>query len=345
MEKNSTLINTMASDMNLSKYPNEDWEQYVGRVIYTAMVLWIKTSTLDTDFFNEMVRGRSKHYIFQKCSHVLMEILSVVPEAYSWFWSKYEQSPKNNNHPIRILRERMLQAGEIVEVGFKSDIAIPDKKMEILTSNVIRIIGMEPQRYHNLVPSGLTWLLKGDNPVNTNETTLPTEFLEWIVKSAKWETTPIMFEMEYFNPYKKSAPYKSWITNLTFNNEEEIILGRTDMYNDQKEYYLIKKTLTDIFWYKLNQFFVDQKAERRIILALRKQVNNPVTAQAVVQSNNCLLKLFSLLPMQEEIIIQTFCWPQNGIADKLNYVMPVEIWPYIRGVLDELEIEVRIIYG
>lgn len=340
---NFNLIERMSRDMKIIKYPNEKWEHYTGRVIYSAIALWIKTCTLDRDLFEEDRQCRSKRYVYQRCSQILSELLALVPEAYNWFWNEDLLNQKDNEDPIRLIRDRMLRSGEIIELGFDTDIAIPNERTMALTESLSRVISIETYKYKRIFSSGLAWLVKESNNVDTmNYRVLrPTEFLNWLFQSVNWETTPLRAEIEYFNPYSRHALSKAWSNTKPPSMDHNIYLGRSELYKDLKDYYLICNDVNGTRWCKLHSFFLEQKEGYRIMLALRKLADNPVKAKVIVHNHMCELRLFSKLPLREEITLQTYCWPKNNIRDTFNYIMPIEIWPYIKNIIETLEMEVE----
>lgn len=108
------------------------------------------------------------------------------------------------------------------------------------------------------------------------------------------------------------------------------------------EYYLVKNKMGTWYNCKLSTFLTEYKEERRIILGLRKKYGNKMTGIYSMMESVVILNLFCRLPLKEQVIIETFCWPLEGLNDRLNYVVPIKLWSEIKDLIaNDLGIELK----
>lgn len=116
------ILSAMASDMNIVKYKNETDEQYVQRVLYSALACWIKAAALDYRIaqHNTMYSGASKKHIYEKSTSMLQSMLNRCPEITPWFYAN-----KDNEDPIHIVRRRLIRNGDLQYIGFENTLRLP----------------------------------------------------------------------------------------------------------------------------------------------------------------------------------------------------------------------------
>ena len=90
----------------------------------------------------------------------------------------------------------------------------------------------------------------------------------------------------------------------------------------------------EIFICKLEELLAEGKEERRVILGLRKMYQNQMNALYEHKGSVILLNLFCRLPLREERILETYCWPERSFDDKLNYLVPIKVWDEIKGLFE-----------
>lgn len=340
MEDN--LVFTIAKDTKIKPYDGELQEEYLGRLVYSAMGHWLRVITLDTGNQDGALRTKSKSYVFSRGTEILNNMILAMPECRKWFWNSYNELQRKEEHPVRILRERMLNAGELIETDLKNNIGTPREYKKPLIENYERVLGLGSTINSDEFYIGVTRMKKSSTAwCGENTIVNSCEFLNWLKRTAKWETINNISEYEFFQPLSKAAPYKSW-TNIFPNMKSgDIVLGRIKHFNDLYEYYLLKVEDNQIYIHKLSSVLNEFKEERRILLALRKISGNVMKSRAEVKKEVVILKLFCRLPLVEERIFETYCWPQKCINDKINYVVPIILWSYFRTILEALQIEVK----
>jgi len=337
-----SLVYAIAKDIEIMHYEDEILENYTGRLVYSAMVQWLKVITQDSGNMDEIVRTKSKSYVFTRGTEILNQIILAIPQCENWFWNSYNTSKKNEDHPIRVLRERMLYSGELIETDLKTNIGVPNNREEDLIEGYKRIYGVTDPNTNGILNVGIAQIQETEfSNIKKNILINPVDFVKWLIKAAEWEKVMALVDLEFFQPLSKEAPYKSWNNIFSVTGFEEICLGRIKLYNDYYEYYLLKIEDNEIVSYKLSSVLYEFKEERRIILALRTMSGNSIKAISENKKDVVLLKLFCRLPIMEERIIETYCWPQSSVTDKLKYVVPIKMWGYVKQILNTLQIEVK----
>lgn len=321
----SRLINDMANDMKIFAYHNEKKECYYGRLVYSAFAHWIRYST--QDYLESGREYKSKVYLLNRGKEILMNLLSCIPEAKSWFLTEYSQI----DEVVQDIRERMLVAGELIEVEDNTKVALPEYKIISCVPGIGRVLGLDVEtNIEKFV--GVTRLISDDT---NGENTIPLieieQYMEWIFQNVNWIECSNLNDFEIFNTQSKRAPYQSW-TNKK-NKGERMFLGRLSLIKGLHEYWLIKNIGHTWYLAPLIDSLVEYKEERRILLGLRRKYGNPMSAMFERKENIVILKLFCRIPLREEGILETYCWPSRNLNDKLEYIVPNIIWDQISMML------------
>ena len=64
--------------------------------------------------------------------------------------------------------------------------------------------------------------------------------------------------------------------------------------------------------------------------------DNAVPVQSERYSDHISLKLRIYLPQKESTLLETYAWPHNAAADRLEGVMDEEVWGFIKPHLYHL---------
>lgn len=324
------VLTKMAQDMRIKPYAGESQTKYAGRVIYCALCHWMRYSIMDET--TQKYDRKSKAYILSRIKELLVIMSDAFPVCKEWFF-KDLKNPVDGNELVRTLRDKMLAAGELMEVDESRNIGLPVYEKRYCTNDYDRVIGLseEISRPEHVGVTRIVYI-EGDNenriPVDRIDVD---EYIDWLYAGASWTECHSIDEFEFFNPFSKRPPYQSW-TNAVPNSEKRI-LARLTLCNDLHEYYLIKKE-HDKYWNSpITTVLAEWKEERRVLLALRKHVGNIMQATYNKRDTVYLLSLYCGLPLREQVIIDTFCWPLNSMDDKYNYVVPSFIWENIKNLL------------
>lgn len=326
------LLQRISNDLSIKQYDGELRPYFESRLVYSAFAEWMRFMIFDNTTENH--EQKSKKYILNRGQEILSSLISSSYPLQQWFCDDESGTP-NYKKVIKEMRNRMTKAGEYIELLPSNDLSLPAYQSMQVNEEYKRIVGINPLKSNkNLKFVGITRLEQEIGEPSTTINFTLHQFINWIFNNAQWSEIKDVSKFEFFNPFSKSAPYKSW--GDFPSNRCEHYLGRITLYGKIHEYYLFQKK-HDVCWYvsPIANELCEKKEERRIILGLREEYNN----QAIVKCkefNNCVeLKLPCRIPIREESVIETFSWPQRYYLDKLNYIVPIEVWSYIKNMIEE----------
>lgn len=322
----SHLLDEMAKDMKIYPYQGENSVLYTGRLVYSAIVHWIRY--ISQDYSSNEVQGKSKAYVLKRTSDEIKAFISTFPEIEDWFC----QDADDIEEVVRDIRSKMLNAGELVEINSCEKVIIPEYCENVCGEGVVRVIGLNDSDF-SLEHVGVTRIFldtKRESILASNQNV--EHFFKWIYENAKWNECENISDFELFDSYSKKPPYQSWTDKK--NKSQKYHLGRLSLYNGMHEYWLIK--YDDGNWYSapISDILAKQKDERRLILALRKISGNSIEASYQYRGSAVILNLYCKLPVIEESYICTYCWPLRYALDRLDYVVPFKMWEQISYKLE-----------
>lgn len=336
--ENNTLIK-MQQDMRISRYEGEPQANYVGRIIYSALCHWMRYIVMDETTQRHDIK--SKSYILDR----MRELLSIMAEAFPiskrWLFRDLSNSD-DCDELIRKLRDKMLAAGELLEVGDSFNIGLPIHTKSLCTDGYVRILGLSDE-ITKPEYVGVTRVSCSEENIDDSvliDKVVIDEYLDWIYAGALWNECHSFEAFEFFEPFSRKPPSQAW-TNVIPNRSDKI-LARVTLYNNIHEYYLIKREHGKYWNAPINTVLSEWKEERRVMLALRKCVGNRMQATYDKKATVCILNLYCGLPLKEQGVIDTYCWPLNSMDDKYNYVVPGFIWEDIKSIItDSLGINLK----
>lgn len=317
----SHLIDEMARDMKIYPYQGEESTLYKGRLVYSALVHWIRHIT--QDYSSNEISGKSKAYILRRATEELDAFVETIPEIKEWFYQEVDSL----EDVIRDIRSKMLCAGELEEINDCEKVILPKYDEKTCGEGIVRVVGL-CDTGRPLEHMGITRLYLDTRKeyVSTYDLSLE-QFIEWLYKNAKWSECNNINEFELFDAGSTKPPYQSWTDKKI--KSQKYHLGRLALYNGLYEYWLVK--YDDGVWYSahISEILIKQKEERRIILALRKLNSNSIEASYKHCGSVVILNLYCKLPVIDESYISTYCWPLRYALDKLDYVVPLKMWDQI----------------
>lgn len=328
---NSELMAQLRRDLKVNPYEGEITTYYECRLIYSALAEWMRFSVFDEvtdDYF-----CKSKAYILRRGIEVLSSFIGSSSALQQWFLED-EKGVREFDAPVKEIRDRMLMAGEYFELLPSHDLMIPSTERININDYFDRVIGTSVDSISNQIKYvGITKIVKTEAVKKEYDEISLGQYMAWILKTAIWNPEKDIDKFEFFDAYSKKAPYKSWVDFPP--NGMDYHLGRISLYNGLHEYYLFKKN-QEGEWLnsRLQELLSETKEERRIILGLRMMCNNKAFVKYKTRGDVVELKLMCRLPIEEEILMETYCWPLHYCMDKLNYIVPVEVWPNIKHTLE-----------
>ena len=340
---NIDLFTVMERDLKTRQYPGEDKELYYARLLYSGMSTWLKTSTLDKDILdNSKLLGSSKAHVLKRCERVLQEVLELYPVLKKWY---YPDSSDIN--PVEVIRERMLRSGELIEIGFQTNITVPVYREFRLSKDVSLTRGLKPS-FKMGFSSGLAWLIM--NP-EFSASYVPEDvfqlcpvdaacYTEMFIKEVNWEKAVHIESDEIFDSSIRKSLSSCWRNDYVLK-EGEVTLARKYIGHNVYEFYLIKKLNSVEFIHRLDEYLKGKTEIRRLLYGLRILANNPINASIKSHKDEGLIELtlYSKLPQNEENILLLLGWPKNNIGDTNNLIFVDEVWDYISKILQNLNIK------
>lgn len=327
------ILHAMAADLGIFKYENESESQYCNRVLYSAIASWIKAVALDQPVTSGQMDnpGVSRRHISDKCTAILNEMLKRFPESKPWF-----ESEKTQESPIAFLLSRLLRHGDILQVGFETNLILAGRNETILSDRVKCRKGevLSEGTFY----SGIAMLQK----VQKSEVSEPSEavkevtvWFEDYIKSAWWKETEIDDNVQYFNAYKRTKNnHLCWQTERPKPVKGLWLIRRT-IYKNGYEYFLIRKD-EGLYKHQIDSFLQEMGEHRRFMIAMRYMADNAVPVQAERYSDHISLNLRIHLPQKESTLLETYAWPHNAATDRLEWDMDEAVWRFIKPHLYNL---------
>ena len=332
------MIAAMAKDLKIKKYLTETQAQFETRALYSAIACWMKSTALDRPLTSEANKelGVSKRHLLDTCSRIFHEYLCRFPASQAWFLPD-----TNSDDPLAIIRQRLYQSGDLINIGFKTNVTLSKPSTLFLTDILVQKTGIvfdERVRY-----SGIATIM--------NERLIPTavadpvkvasDWFSEFVKAAWWTPGSAEENIEYFNPHKSVNNFSSgWQTN-----RPDSVLGFTlkrRVINKLSYEYIIEKSINGrIYSHRLDPYLQKTHEYRRILFALRKMAHNPVVITAGTFHDHVHLKMRVYLPDEEYALLETFAWPHHSIEDRLEWDMDKDVWEYVQMKLSCLDVEIE----
>lgn len=312
------IIAAMASDMNIQKFHTETNVQYTYRIIYSAIACWIKAAALDHNVGETSPNaGSSKKHIYQKCTQLLSSMIERYPEMKPLFYTG-----EDSEDPIKCIRRRLVQNGDLVNIGFETNMTLVPYTVRPISSNIEQVCGTFFDK--TLFYCGISAMRKSTNDNISNNITSISDWLEQFVATAWFEPGSINHDTcEYFNSFKNTRNiHTCWQKNET-EFCHGIRLVRIIINANMYEYYLEKYKNGSVYHHKLDPFLVDIKEHRKIMFALRKMSNTPLPAHMTLHSDHATLNLWVHSPYELAKYLESFTWPSRHISDVLEWKIPI----------------------
>lgn len=326
------LIERLSSDLLISQFKYEDKTSYYTRLLYSALVDWMKICILDHT--NEKyVENKSKVYIHRRCSEILENFLMIFPECHSYF---FDENDNLDNHPINILRDKMIETGELINIDNK--IYLPETTIQSITKNYSRILGIGGVKEKSC---GITKIKKDIENDDKKQLTINTSIeYKKLFHSLKWETYDEYSSIEVLDPKSIMPPYKSW-KDIQVIKDNNIYLSRICINQNQKMFFWIKKENEKIQISQVSDSLIFFQEIRRFILWQRMEYKNPIKAIYCKDENYVSLKMFAGIPTYERNILNTYGWPRKYIQSNFEYILPIEVWKEISTLLINLNFKLQ----
>lgn len=330
-----TIIDNMSRDLGLFPFQNESNLFYKSRVVYSGLASQIKAISLDKSIEGKMnnVIGVSRRYVKERSCVFLDTMCKIYPEISDWFYVENDRES-----PANLVRKRLLQHGELINVGFDTNIILSRPYTKQIYSDLEVVYGEILGQ--NIKYSGIATTRENNIQIPIPQMIGIKEWLEKFIKEARWSKEILNLDgVEYFNPSTKTKNnYKAWGGSIPYAINK-LILARISLNKNDYEYYLIKPE--EKLLHKIDPFLKKQGYHKKIMYALRYMTKNMVCANVEIYNSHIILKLNATLPEKESILLSIYAWPIKNISDKLSWTMTYNIWEFIKPYIENLGIKIK----
>ena len=330
------MIDKMALDLGIYRFADEPLPLYKSRVVYSAMSCWIKTIALDRKarFMGSVqANGVSRRHIHDRSSVVLDMLVKMFPEIGKWFFP-----PTIDENPVNLIRTRLINHGDLLNAGFETNLALSSVHADQISTSIETVYGKTIDKTIQYAGVSTVRYKKADN--YHLELKDVQEWLQSFLEEAWWShDLPDADLLQYFDSYSTTKNnYSAWGASPP-NHACNVILARTMVNRNSYFYYLIKPKSKLV--HKIDPFLQDLGFHIRVICALRSYSNNRTEVKVTQYQDHVKAKFYSLLPLRERTMLESYAWPVRNIDDDLEWVMAFSIWDYIRPYLEALGIQVK----
>lgn len=328
----NVLIERMAKDLGIAAFRGESEAEFARRVSYSAISSWEKTITFDESVGSrvENLTGVSRRHLYERACAVLDMLCAVTSGLEEWY-----KVGEGEEHPIQLIRTRLLNHGDFLNAGFDTNITLSEFYVEPLTNHVETAYGelLNKGVHYNGIATIRLKDINGASATTENAVDWMTGF----ITDAWWSSSMAdSSQWQYYNPLSKvKNHYLAWQDSVpdTING---IVLARSVINVASYEYYLLKPM--EKLVHRLDPFLKERGEHLRIMYALRACCGNPVEARVTRYSDHYVLGLNARLPVQEKTLIESYCWPLKHVTDNLNWIMNEYIWDYLFSIINALGI-------
>ena len=326
------MIERIASDLGICRFAEEPTSQFECRVVYSAMACWIKAIALDRPigYHEDAPYGVSRRHIYERSHTILGTFIKMFPDIEEWFDLSAE-----NDDPVNLIRARLINHGDLLNAGFGTNLALSSVHSDQVSSSLETIYGKTIDS--NLLYSGVSTIRQREEEINIPKIENVKEWLKCYVNDASWsQDLPNPSQMQYFNPQSSAKNnYSAWRESIG-SSSNQIVLVRTTVNKNSYSYYLLKPNESLI--HRIDPFLQEQGFHVRVMCALRSMTKNNTTASVARFADHIRVRLNAFLPLQESTLMESYAWPVRRINDRLEWVMGLEIWSYIRPYIEALDI-------
>ena len=323
------ILQAMAADLGIDRYIDESRTQYCNRVLYSAMACWIKAAALDQPLVPAQgdVQGMSKRHILSKCTSVWEEMLKRFPDSAVWF-----ETASDTDTPVSILLGRLIRHGDLLQVGFGTNLILAESNRIPLSASAECIKGELLSQ--GVQYSGIAMIRKTEENIafkSKSHEDVTVWFREY-VRRAWWKPACTDEDIQYFNAYRKSYNNHSCWQSEQPAAVEGIWLVRRNIFQKGYEYFLLRQE-DDLMKHRLDPFMQKMGVHRRFMIAMRHMAHNAVLTQVCCHHDHVSVKLSVHLPQKENSLLETYAWPRGSLTDRLVWDMDNHAWDFVEPQL------------
>ncbi len=329
------LLNIMANDLSILQYSRESDNDFIYRVCYSALALWMLKLTSSS--VNSVV-GISK----QAQSSKVEELMSQYQD-YFGLNTSYFANDKNRAHMLTRHIRRVYE-----ETGY----LFSDENNNSVAANYGRTIYAGEGHLFFGIPKSGYWMngLGIYCPAAMNDTDLFEAMLRDTLTIEEYIATkynPLDFEerdidiqdLQFFNPTLLKPPSNSWhteqITNESIARSSNWVMYRTLI--DETNQILFKEEPPDS-----NKERFTGSEMRRLYCALKAKYGAPIIAWFNrLDDIYSQIRISAQLPNREYYFMLLFAWPERNSFNRTKFICKNNILPTVEKMLCNIGIEVR----
>lgn len=349
MNMKKDLVNQMGEDLQLYKFFDESDIEYLNRLIYSAIAVWMLHILRDREFEVNYKRiGISKKYITRKTSKIITEYSSMFPSFNNFLNGLTE------TELAVIIRETYECAGHIVPVGLDEYVKTASVR-EFRVTNRFKLIRND----FDILQSKVVGLGVFTENYSEDELQCIDEIFyipkidaeTWTIgyiKNLKWSNAAKLGEsVQFFNPNDKKSFCDCWTEK--FPGNLDITLYKTNNW----DYGFARKENLNYIGIKIPDWLIGTENNvcerifdndvRRFMYGLKAIYKNNGKAKLVQKIDHFELKLLNALPARELTALKFFSWNKKSFSDKCNYdyVIPFEFIEPVKYLLNKLSIVIE----
>ena len=273
----------------------------------------------------------SKAKVHREARRVLDSYIKAKPELEDWFY------PTDETDPINLIREPLLKAGIIIDVGYKSQLALSTSNLNKtgtipghLTSGACFFPNaIETENFYHML-----------NKFNIDKSDLET-FLRTYLSHIKWQEIDDVNNYEFFDIHKRQVFSNCWVPNLPPEPQKPFMARRVLSFGAYDYKLMLYKGN------KLHQASFSQYAQhesvrdtQRLLYALKAKFGTRATVKVETFDNYTIWHFWSKLPPNIDSFMRYIGWPLESIENKKNeYVTRNELVGFVKKLNNMLGIE------
>ena len=316
MKKNNSTLKPIARELGVTKSDGESDSVFHARVIYTAIGYWLRFLSSNKQA-SEI--GISKASLYINGSSILDGLVNLDENTRSWFF------PDEESRPISKIRTTLMRSGDIIEIGYKSDVICSNSSLIHYKDHIITGYSMinetdyssglaliKKQPHDNSDPTELFSLFGID--VKDNE-----EYISYFLQNGNWEDAHNLDSFEVFNPEVNGVLSSCWNRDIPIY-EHQLYMVRQKLSFGAYEYMLFKQQFGKKYICRIGDYFQDERIRitQRLLYVMKAYYGKPATAIVNTNSVYSCWHFWSTLPPAEDSILRYIGWPIGNINNPKN---------------------------
>jgi len=326
------IFNIIGSSLGILRYQNEDEKNFEARLVYSALVKWFFTiiaSNLHSE--NKDVSYNSKAKVHREARRVLDSYIIAKPELKDWFY------PNEETDPINLIREPLLKAGIIIDVGYQSQIALSASNLS-KTGKMPGYLTSGACYFSNIIETEYFYHLLDRFNIDRSDYE---SFLRKYLEQIKWQEIVDVNNYEYFDIHKGQVFSNCWVSNIPKESQEPFMARRILSFGAY-DYKLMINKGDKLYQASFSQYAQHESIRdtQRLLYALKAMFGTRATVKVEFFDNYTIWHFWSKLPPAIDSFMRYIGWPLENIENKKNeYVIRKELVEIVRNLNNMLGIE------